>query len=105
MPITDITIDDYQTQFTDATQYQLVDVREEDEYAEGHLPGAINIPLSDFQSRIDEISEDSPVVLVCAKGGRSSMAADQVAGQGYENVYNLLGGTMEWMNKGLPIES
>lgn len=105
MPVTDITIEAYQEQFSDVAQYQLVDVREETEYEDGHLPGAINIPLSDFQNQYDAISEDTPVVLVCARGGRSSMAAAFMLAQGYDEIFNLIEGTMEWIKRGLPVET
>jgi rhodanese-related sulfurtransferase len=80
-------------------------VREEDEYEAGRLPGAINIPLSEFQFRVDEIGTDKPVVLVCARGNRSAQAANFMVGQGYDNLYNLVDGTMGWMMRGLPLET
>lgn len=104
-PITDIDIDEYQAQFTDADAYTLVDVREVDEFEQGRLPGSINIPLSEFQLRVDEIDMDKPVVLVCARGNRSARAGDFMIGQGYENLYNLVDGTMGWMMRGLPLET
>lgn len=83
----------------------LVDVREVNEYSEGHLPGAINIPLSSFQSRYTEIPTDKSVVLVCRTGGRSGMAAEMLASTGvYTNVVNLNGGTLDWVRAGNPVE-
>jgi len=109
--VQDIDISKYQDSFgnNESAKYQLIDVREVEEYEEGHIPGAINIPLSEFQSRFDEIDEDEAgsIVLVCAAGGRSSMAADFMAANGYDpdNLYNLVDGTMGWMMNGLPMES
>ena len=104
---TDINSEEYREQFAsgDKGAYQLIDVREEDEYAAGHIPGTINIPLSEFPARVDELSEDSPVLLVCNTGVRSSQAALFLAGMGYEDLYNLEDGTKGWMKKGYAVES
>ena len=103
---TDISSEDYREQFAsgDSGEFQFIDVREEEEHAEVHIPGTINIPLSEFPARSDEISEDAAVVLVCNTGVRSSQAALFLAGMGYEQLYNLEDGTKGWMKKGYTIE-
>lgn len=103
---TDIDSDSYREQFLggDSGEYQLIDVREEEEYAAAHIPGTINIPLSEFPARFDEISEESPVLLVCNTGVRSSQAALFLAGMGYEDLYNLEDGTKGWMKKGYSVD-
>lgn len=102
---TDISSEEFQAQFQsgDNGDYQFIDVREIDEYEEAHIPGTTNIPLSEFQVRFDEISMDSPVVLVCRTGVRSAQAAMFMAGMGYEELYNLIDGTLGWMEKGNPV--
>lgn len=104
---TDISSEEYQEQFQSGEngKYQFIDVREVDEYEEGRIPGTTNIPLSEFQSRVNEISNDSKVVLVCAAGGRSAQAATFMASIGYENLYNLTDGTKGWIKKGYAVES
>ena len=104
---TDINSEHYREQFVsgESGEYQFIDVREEEEHAEVHIPGTINIPLSEFPARLDEISEDAPVVLVCNTGVRSSQAALFLAGMGYDQLYNLEDGTKGWMKKGYTIES
>jgi rhodanese-related sulfurtransferase len=84
----------------------VVDVREPWEYAEGHLPGAVNIPLSTLPARLAELPQDRPILLVCNSGNRSGVAADFLVQQGFpgEKVYNLEGGTYAWMASGLPVE-
>ncbi len=104
---TDISSEDYRQQFASGAggEYQFIDVREAEEHAEVHIPGAINIPLSEFPARLDDISEDAPVLLVCNTGIRSSQAALFLAGMGYDpdQIYNLEDGTKGWLKKGYPI--
>ena len=69
----------------------IVDVREEDEFAEGHLKNAVNIPLSEFRDRVDEIPKDEPVYLHCRSSQRSYNAIMALQGMGYDNVYNISG--------------
>ncbi len=104
---TDINSEEYQEQFQsgDKGDYQFIDVREIDEYADGRIAGTTNIPLSQFQERVGEITKESPIVLVCAAGGRSAQAADFMLSLGYEDVYNLTDGTKGWISKGYDVES
>ena len=100
----DINSDDLRGRF--ASGCQLIDVREADEYAEAHIPGAANIALSEFPARFDEIDEDAPVVLVCNTGVRSSEAALFLLGMGYDadKVFNLEDGTKGWRAMGYALE-
>ena len=99
----DINSEEYREQFTDS-DHQFIDVREAEEHAEGHIPGAANIPLSEFMARVDEIDEEAAVVLVCNTGARSAQAALYLASMGYEQIYNLEEGTKGWMKKGYAVE-
>lgn len=105
---TDISSEDYREQFASGAggDYQFIDVREEEEHAEVHIPGTINIPLSEFPARVDEISENEPVVLVCNTGVRSSQAALFLAGMGYDQdfIFNLEDGTKGWREKGYRVD-
>lgn len=83
---------------------KLVDVRTPEEFASGHVPGAVNIPLDQLGARIGEV--DAPgaeVYLVCRSGGRSAKAADLLLAQGYATV-NVQGGTEAWKAAGYPVE-
>lgn len=82
---------------------QLFDVREPDEYAQGHIPGAVNLPLSELAARHDEIS--GPAVIACLGGGRSAQAAAFLAAQGKRDIHNLVGGTAGWTREGRPLNS
>ena len=100
-----INISQYQQQFAqDNATCVLVDVREVDEFAEGHIPGAVNIPLTDLADRYQELPVDEAVVLVCSSGVRSEMGALFLNEVGFTNLYNLAGGIIDWMNRGLPLE-
>lgn len=67
---------------------QMVDVRTPAEFAQGHVPGSVNIPLDQLLARMAEIDPDRPVLLCCASGGRSGMAAQVLAREGYAQAHN-----------------
>lgn len=72
----------------------VIDVREPDEYAEGHVPGATLIPLATVPDNIDAFRKAVPVYVVCQSGGRSSRACEFLIDAGVPNVVNVAGGTM-----------
>ena len=74
----------------------LLDVRQPNEYEAGHIPGARLIPLPDIVSRLGEIDSNKAAVVYCAVGGRSRIAAQMMAAQGFSEVYNLSGGFKAW---------
>ena len=84
----------------------VVDVRESDEIAQGHLPGAKLVPRGYLESRIDGAVPDrsSHVVLYCASGNRSALAAKTLADLGYENVESMTGGITLWKDRGYKVE-
>lgn len=84
---------------------QLVDVREDWEYNEGHLPGARHIPLGQIPERFGELDRTKPLVVVCAAGGRSAKACQYLEGQGFPDLTNVAEGTKGWAKRGLPIET
>ena len=85
---------------------QLVDVREPDEWTEGHIPGAVLVPRGNLESRIERVVPDRsrPIVLYCAVGARSAFAAKSLEELGYENVSSLAGGFTEWKRNGYPVQ-
>ncbi|HEV7989991.1 MAG TPA: molybdopterin-synthase adenylyltransferase MoeB [Candidatus Binataceae bacterium] len=82
----------------------LLDVREGDEWRQGHIPQAVGIPRGFLELRVEEKVPDhmTPVILQCASGTRSLLAARSLRELGYENVYNLTGGFNAWKDRGLP---
>ena len=82
----------------------LLDVREPDEWAAGHAPGAVHIPLGELASRQDEIPEGEQLYVVCRSGGRSARATQALGHAGYEAV-NVTGGMTAWALAGKPMDS
>jgi adenylyltransferase/sulfurtransferase len=83
-----------------------VDVREQQEWQEGKIPGAVHVPRGNLESRIEAAVPDrsTPIVLYCASGSRSAFAAETLGELGYERVSSLAGGYNEWKRAGYPWE-
>jgi rhodanese-related sulfurtransferase len=79
--------------------YQLIDVRTAQEYAQGHIPGAVNIPIDVLPSSLVSIDKSKPVAVYCASGARSLNAKQFLAAQGYRTVINLAQGIASWPGK------
>lgn len=73
----------------------IIDVREVEEVQGGHIPGVVNIPLGLLQFRIQELSKETPYIIVCHAGGRSAQATMFLENQGYD-VTNMEGGMLAW---------
>ncbi len=93
------------TQLLNHKHAVLVDVREEQEYQQGHIVNAIHIPLGkiDEQSKKLEKYKKRPIITYCRTGQRSSSACSRLHKQGYETVYNLRGGITAWQKDNLPL--
>lgn len=83
---------------------QLVDVRRAAEYAAGHVPGAVNVPLDRLEGAARNLDRAQPTVVICAGGYRSSMGAGLLRRTGFGDLYNLVGGTSAWIAAGYPTE-
>ncbi len=85
---------------------QVIDVRGSDEYVSGHLPDSRNIPLEQLEARAGELEKfkDTPVILVCQTGARSSGACKQLEKLGFSKVNNLDSGIAGWRSAGLPLK-
>lgn len=81
-----------------------VDVREPNEWASGHMPGAIHIPLGNLAQRSGELPKDRRIITVCRSGGRSLNAIDTLARAGFGDVKSMAGGMIEWSKRGRPVE-
>jgi molybdopterin/thiamine biosynthesis adenylyltransferase/rhodanese-related sulfurtransferase len=84
----------------------IVDVREQHEFEESHIPGAVHVPRGHLESRIETTAPDKSrrVVLYCASGNRSALAADTMQQLGYEDVASMTGGITLWKDRGYEVE-
>lgn len=82
-----------------------VDVREANEWNLFRIPGAVHLPLGDVRARVrDAVDTERRVVVYCARGNRSALAADAMSELGYTDVVSMAGGIMAWMNAGGEVE-
>jgi rhodanese-related sulfurtransferase len=104
--IRELTVDDVKKKLDRGERFHLIDVREESEWAKGHLPRAEHLGKGiierDVESRIPDTAAE--IVLYCGGGFRSALAADALQKMGYSNVASMDGGWRGWNDAGLPIE-
>ena len=83
----------------------LIDVREREEFVQGHAAGAVHLSKGILELRIEEAIPDlsTPIICYCGGGSRSALAADNLQKMGYTNVASMAGGLKAWKNEGLPI--
>jgi phage shock protein E len=81
----------------------ILDVRTPQEYADGHVPGAVNVPYDQLASRLAEVPKDKDVVLYCKSGRRAGIAAEVLAANGYQRLSHLEGDMSAWIEKGRPV--
>jgi rhodanese-related sulfurtransferase len=83
----------------------VLDVRTPEEYASGHVPGAILLPIGELESSLDnlQVYKDKEVAVICKSGGRSARATKLLRRNGFEGAQNVLGGTDAWIASGLPV--
>ncbi len=80
----------------------VIDVREPREYVEGHVPGALLVPMSQLPARVEELDRQAPVHVICATGNRSAAMTDFLQQRGF-TAYNVAGGTKAWVRSGRPV--
>jgi len=103
---TDVTSEQARELIESTKDLVVVDVREPDEYCDaiGHIPGALNYPLSSgvLEARYEELPIDGPVLVVCQSGGRSNQAANFLDSKGFSMVYDMMGGMSAWIWETVP---
>ena len=80
-----------------------IDVREQWEYDEAHIPGVSLIPMGEVPDRLDEIPTDKQVIVTCRSGNRSGQITDYLRSVGFDNVSNMSGGILAWEENGYPV--
>jgi rhodanese-related sulfurtransferase len=83
---------------------QLVDVREREEWAAGHIPGSVHMPMGEVASRLWELDRSRAVITVCRSGRRSLFSAEDLLQVGFADVRSLSGGIIAWLEAGQPVE-
>jgi rhodanese-related sulfurtransferase/rubrerythrin len=97
-PVTSITTDQAKSYIADkkVDEVTILDVRQPVEYEAGHIPGALLMPLPEITDHLQRIDRTKPVMVYCASGGRSRMAAQLLSGQGFNPIINVAGGFNAW---------
>ena len=103
--VKECTVDDVKRRLDAGERFTLVDVREESEFAKGHLPGAVHLGKGVIERDIEKKVPDpgTPLVLYCGGGFRSALAADNLQRMGYSNVISMDGGWRGWTEAKLPV--
>ena len=93
------------TQMINQQDALILDIRQDNEYVDGHIVNSTHIPLSFLNDRLGELDKhkNKPVIAVCRTGHRSSAACSTLKKAGFESVYNLSGGVIAWQNANLPL--
>jgi len=102
--VENISVEEVYEIMTGGEDYIILDVRTLEEFGQGHMEGAVHIPVNELEGRLGELSKDKPIIVYCKSGGRSSTAANLLAENGFTQVYDMGGGILEWVDKGYPIE-
>ncbi len=103
MTIEEITVDELETALAGGAR--LIDVREQDEYDEFRVPGAIHVPLATVPDHLDAFAGDGPTYVICLGGGRSMRACEYVSEATGQHVVNIAGGSRAWLESGRAVEN
>ncbi len=103
--VRELTVEDVKAKIDRGDKFHLIDVREESEWAKGHLPGAVHLGKGIIERDIEQCLPDpaAPIVLYCGGGFRSALAADNLQKMGYTNVLSMDAGIRGWRDKGYPL--
>ncbi len=102
MAIREISVEELAERLTLGSR--LVDVREPVEFDEGHVPGAVHVPLATVPDNVEQFRSEGPTFVICRSGGRSLRACEYLSDRGVE-VVNVAGGTLAWQLSGREVET
>jgi hydroxyacylglutathione hydrolase len=97
-------VDELKHQIDEHANLQVLDVRRPAEYSQGHVPGALNFTLSHIERDLGNLDPNKPTAVVCQSGYRSSAASSFLQRAGFQEVYNVMGGTAAWTGAGYSTE-
>lgn len=99
-----LSVKEVKEKFDQKEKLVLIDVREPEEYQRGHIPGGVNVPRGVLEMTVEEEIRDpaTQIILHCASGGRSAVAALTLKKMGYQNVASMEGGFKAWVQLGFP---
>ncbi len=103
--VRETSVDQVKAMLDRGEKINLIDVREESEYAKDHLPGAVHLGKGVIERDVEQRYPDTstPLILYCGGGFRSALAADNLQKMGYTNVISMDGGIRDWRQKGYPL--
>jgi rhodanese-related sulfurtransferase len=103
--VKELTVDQVKAKFDRGEKFQLVDVREDSEWANDHIPGSVHLGKGVIERDAEKMLPDpgEEIVLYCGGGFRSALAADNLQKMGYTNVWSMDGGHRGWREKGYPL--
>lgn len=95
----------FEKKFKEVKDPILIDVRTQEEYAQGHLANAkvIDVTSNDFETRVSKLDKSKPVFVYCKAGSRSNKAASILSGLGFKEIYDLSGGITAWREEKMPV--
>ncbi|MCI2256164.1 sulfurtransferase TusA family protein [Domibacillus sp. PGB-M46] len=97
--IPEISLEDFKEKVENGEHMTVLDVRELEEYQEGHIDGAIHIPLGEVEQRSGELKKDDLIYVICHSGRRSELAAQTMSKQGFKQLINVVPGMRDWTGK------
>ena len=98
-----ISVEEVYDIITSGGDYVILDVRTLEEFNQGHLEGALHIPVDELEGRLGELLQDRPIIVHCKSGVRSKTASNLLIENGFTQVYDMSGGILEWEQKGYPM--
>jgi rhodanese-related sulfurtransferase len=99
----DVTVQEARSLIEDKPDLVILDVRTASEYEDGHIEGAVNIPVQELSARFDELSNEDELLVYCRAGNRSAQAVGLLQDVGFTKIYHMDAGITGWIEAGYPV--
>lgn len=99
----DVTVQEARSLIEDKPDLVILDVRTASEFEDGHIEGAVNIPVQELSARLDELSNEDELLVYCRTGNRSAQAVDILQDVGFTKIYHMNAGITGWIEAGYPV--